>query len=216
MRGASKAHRSRGMRVVGAAVVLAAVAIVLAASALADFSYSSEFGGPSTIGRAAEIAVVPSGTIYVGDPGNNVIDEFDQQGNSLGTIGPSIPGYPGGSSSCSGNPAWCFLLFKAGVATDSVGDIYVADNGNQRVIKLDPTGHYLATIGTSFTDPNGTPDSLGRPIGVAVSGAYLYVVDSGTNSPGPRVVEFTTAGTFVRIIGSTSTGTPGACDGGGR
>lgn len=192
-------------------VVLSALGAIYVSAALADFSYSSEFGGPSNIGSAQQIAIGPSGTIYVGDSssGHNAIDEFDQQGNLIGSIGPVIPGYPGGSNSCSGNPAWCFLLFYAGVATDSAGNIYVSDSGNQRVIKLSPSGQYLATIGTSFTDPNGTADSLGRTNGVTVSGSNLFVVDSGVNSVAPRVVEFTTAGAFVRIIGGAASGTPG-------
>jgi hypothetical protein len=190
---------------------LVAVPACLASPALAAFTYSSEFGGPGTapgnIGIGEQLAIGPSGTIYVGDSdgnsGHNAIDEYNQQGSFLGTIGPVIPGYPGGSSNCSGNPAWCFLLFYAGVAADSAGDIYVADNGNSRVIKLDPNGNYLATIGPAFM--GASPSTLGRPTGLAVQGSNLFVADPDNS----RVVEFTTAGTFVRTIGGPATGTPG-------
>jgi hypothetical protein len=86
---------------------------------------------------------------YVGDStaGHNAIDDFDQQGPPLGSIGPAIPDDTGGSNACPPGSAWCFLLFTAGVATDSAGNIYVSDNGNRRVIKLSPSGQYAATIG---------------------------------------------------------------------
>ncbi len=191
--------------------LLVALLAGFAPAARADFTYSSEFGGPTAIGSARQIAIGPSGTIYVGDStaGHNAIDEFDSQGNFIGAIGPAIPGYPGGSNDCASGGAWCFLLFNAGVATDAAGNIYVADNGNQRVIKLSPSGQWIATIGPSFTDPTGTADTLGRPNGLAVQGSNLFVVDSGTNSVAPRVIEFSTGGTPVRIIGGAASGTPG-------
>ena len=52
-----------------------------------------------------------------------------------------------------------------GIAIDDNGDIYIADWGNDRCLKFDPSGNHLLTFG----GPSG-PGSLKNPTGVCVDG----------------------------------------------
>jgi serine/threonine protein kinase, bacterial len=61
------------------------------------------------------------------------------------------------------------LSYPSGVAVDSAGDLYVADNDNNRVLKL-AAGSATQTV-LPFT-------GLGKPFGVAVDAAgTVYVTD---------------------------------------
>jgi DNA-binding beta-propeller fold protein YncE len=81
------------------------------------------------------------------------------------------------------------------IALDDSENIYVSDSGNQRVLKFDKDGKYLATI-------NGSTDGKGQstfvnPRGVGVdSRGILYVVNnlassvSGFDKDGKKIFEF--------------------------
>ena len=87
------------------------------------------------------------------------------------------------------------------VAFDDQGNMFIADTGNQRVLKLAPPY-------------NGTPISVGAadtttggfniPVSVSVdpAGGSVFVADMQND----RVQQFTAAGTFVKQFGSTGTG----------
>ena len=67
-------------------------------------------------------------------------------------------------------------MYPAGLAVDANGNVYVADTGASRIVKLAPDGTQLATWGDWGTD-------LGHfrsPLGVAVdsSTGTLYVTDT--------------------------------------
>ena len=62
-----------------------------------------------------------------------------------------------------------------GVAVDSSGNVYVADNGNNRIQKFNSNGKFITKWGSY-----GTADGqFSSPIGVAVdSSGNVYVADS--------------------------------------
>jgi len=71
----------------------------------------------------AQVAVDSSGNVWVADPGNDRVQEFDGSGTFLAKFGTS----GGGAGELSG---------PDGVATAAGGVVYVADTGNNRIQKF--------------------------------------------------------------------------------
>ena len=84
-------------------------------------------------------------------------------------------------------------------ATDSAGNIYVADYANDRMVKFSPSFGFVKTWGTK-----GSGDGqFGRPYGVAVdSSNHVYVADSNNE----RIQEFDVNGGHIANFGSAGTG----------
>ncbi len=85
------------------------------------------------------------------------------------------------------------------VAVGALGDVWVADQGNNRLEEFDPNGNFLQTLGSfgsaagQFSGPQGvTVDSVGN----------IWVADSGNN----RVQEFNSSGVFLQMFGSYGSG----------
>jgi sugar lactone lactonase YvrE len=77
-----------------------------------------------------------------------------------------------------------------GIALDSSGNIYVADNDNNRIQKFDSSGNFILKFGSSgsgdgqFTNPKGV---------VVDKNNNLYVTDSGND----RIQKFDSSGNFI-------------------
>ena len=157
-----------------------------------DFSGSASYisgnqitgtpSGPfsSASGRIEEVglnvAVDESGNIYVVDPGNSVIDEYEPSGVFVRAF--TGAGAPGGFSS-----------HLTGVAVDPTnGDLLVVDAGNKVVDEFSSSGEYLEQLtgtGPSESTPFGANVIEGADIGLLAGGiavnssGYVYVVDAG-------------------------------------
>ncbi len=84
-----------------------------------------------------------------------------------------------------------------GVAVDGAGNVYVADTGNNRILKLNSTGQYLSQWGGLGT----AAGFLSSPYGVAVDKAgFVYVTETGNN----RVQKFTSNGVLVAQWGDSA------------
>ena len=80
-------------------------------------------------------------------------------------------------------------------ATDSSGDVWVADWGNDRILKYSPAGVLLAAYGGE----GAAEGQLQGPFGIAInqSSGNVYVADEGNH----RIVELSASGEFVKAIG---------------
>jgi hypothetical protein len=107
----------------------------------------------------------------------------------------------GWGTSGSGNGEFNFVW---GVATDSSGNVYVADAGNDRIQKFDADGNYLLQWGTEGT-ANG---ELNEPTGIVVNSLDEVIVSDLSNH---RIQVFDTDGNFLRVIGGTCGGVGNLC-----
>ncbi|MFI5285602.1 MAG: NHL repeat-containing protein [Candidatus Dormibacteria bacterium] len=189
---------SRSRVILGATIAvsgLVAATPAIAAPAVTA-AYSATIGGP---GHAAMypsgMEIAPNGNIIVADTGNDQVAEYTSTGTLVWRIGSE-----GSAAPCGSNPTG-FPQFEQprDVGVDSAGNVYVADNGNGRVVKLNGAN------GKCLLNPFKVPGG-GAPIGITVSttpaGELVYVAN-GTKS---QVNVFNTSGGVVRTISSK-----GAC-----
>jgi uncharacterized protein (TIGR03437 family) len=163
------------------------------------FGFSGD-GGPAasaSLNLPAAIAVDSAGNLYIADLANQRIRKVTNgtittvAGN--GNRGFSGDGGPATSASISG---------PAGVAVDPVGNLYIADTGNNRIRKV-VSGTIMTIAGNKtpgFSGDGGpaTSASLNGPFGMAIDSTdALYIADS-SNSRVRKVV----AGTITTLAGN--------------
>jgi DNA-binding beta-propeller fold protein YncE len=163
-----------------------------------DGTYLSELGGPAGRGGAqlngagsVAVAAGPDLT-YVADTAHNRVLVYSAGGSLLARWG------AGEGNGASGSGPGDFN-HPAAVAVDGAGNAYVADSGNDRIVKLSPDGRVLTIWGS-----RGTADGrFHSPSGVAVDAAgSVYVVDSENN----RVEQFDANGRFLAKWGVRGVG----------
>lgn len=148
-----------------------------------DFPKSSGNGGPATSATLNPngVAVDGAGNIYIADRGSSSIRKV----NPAGII--SLFAGGGGHGLGDGKPAVdCLLYMQAlhnGVAIDKAGNVYIADNGNARIRKVDTSGIITTVAGNgrhAFSGDGGpaTKASLWSPSDVALDSAgNIYIAD---------------------------------------
>jgi DNA-binding beta-propeller fold protein YncE len=152
----------------------------------------------NTFSQNHSVALSPDGlSLYVADGGHNKIQKIDLTSGNVGD--PTTPTYMtyttvAGSGTAgfldvptaSGLPTTAQFSAPTGVATDSAGNIYVADQGNNRIRLINAAGvSTLAGDGTQndVNDPLGANASFDGPRSLVVNaaGTTLYVTDQGNN-----------------------------------
>jgi len=185
--------------------------------------------GEFSLSGPASVAIDPSGDVYVADSDNERIDEFSAAGSFLKAYGWGVTGGAGFetcSSTCQhGNKGAGAgqLLVPDGVATDSSGDVYVADARDYRIDEFSAGGSFIKAYGWGVSDGTGQFETctstcqqglygggagqLDYPIGVTTdSSGDVYVADYVNQ----RVDEFSAGGSFIKAYGW------GVSDGGGQ
>lgn len=153
-------------------------------------------GSPGGLGLSNPfgVAVDGSGDVYIADYRNNRVVVVTAAGAaSVLSTGSLTPG-----SLCTSTA----LCGPSGVALDSAGDVYIADNNNNRMVEVTAAG--VASV-MNVGSPGGL--RLSTPFAVAADGAGdVFITDMGNS----RVLEVTAAGvTSVVSIGSVQKGTYG-------
>jgi hypothetical protein len=134
-------------------------------------------GGAARFNSPSGVTVDGAGNVYVTDSFNNTVRKITSAGvvttfaGSAVTYG-SVDGT--GSAARFDNPI--------GIATDAVGNLYVADQYNETIRKITPGGVVTTFAGSpgnaGATDGTGTAATFYYPTGVAVDGAgNVYVAD---------------------------------------
>jgi sugar lactone lactonase YvrE len=180
--------------------------VALLAGSSGTSGYLEGTGAAARFSTPGGVAVDSAGNVYVADSGNNRIRKISPSGVVTTFAGSGTAGYADGAGTAAKFSA------PVGVAVDSTGIVYVADNGNHRIRKISPAGAVttLAGNGTAgYADGTGTAAKFNSPYGVAVDGAgYVYVGDSDNS----RIRKISPAGAVTTFAGS---GTEGYADGTG-
>jgi len=149
---------------------------------LGQFNFTATLAGGNGTGLFGPegITVDSKGNVWVSDSENNRVLEFTKP-FSTGEGASVVLGQENFSSYLCGAATLANLCDPQGIAFDSSGNLYVADNSNNRVLEFKPpfSDGESASLSIGVTSNNTTQSSLDSPIGVALdSSNNLWVVDS--------------------------------------
>jgi uncharacterized protein (TIGR03437 family) len=129
----------------------------------------------------SDIALDSSGNLYIADTSNGRIRKVTRDGVINSVVGNGTIGYSGDG----GAPLSAELLAPISVAVDSSGNIYIVENGDSRIRKVDSKYTAINTIagtgvgGFSGDGSSATKAALNSPTGIAVDGSgNLYIADA--------------------------------------
>ena len=161
---------------------------------------AASFAGPSGITTDA------NDNVYVADHGNQTIRKI-----TPGGVVTTLAGTAGVYGAADGIGAMAQFSSPDGIATDTNGNVYVADRDNQEIRKISPSGVVKTLAGAASiigtADGIGTAAQFSRISGLGINhNNNVYVVDTGNQTirkitPTGEVTTF--AGT-AGIIGSTN------------
>lgn len=126
-----------------------------------------------------QIAADRSGNVYVADSGNHVVRRVSPDGTVT-----TLAGRPGQSGSADGVGGAARFQLPAGVALDPLGNVLVADAGNQTIRRIAPDGKVTTVAGTAGAyagaDGVGAEARFFSPLGVACDAhGNVFVADTG-------------------------------------
>ncbi len=185
----------------------AGVATIVAGSGTSGFGGD---GGPATgatltfPGRAI---VDGAGNLYISDTTNNRIRRVGTNGiiSTICGVGPTGT-FAGGFSGDGGPATQASINTPEGLAVDSSGNLYFADNQNLRIRKIDSGGNITTVAGSGsfkFFGDGGTATgaNLHQPSSVAVDAAGDFYIADTLNR---RVRKVTPDGRIVTVAGNGS------------
>lgn len=137
------------------------------------------------------------GYIYIADTGNQRIRELLPNGNITTVAGNGKLG----SAGDGGEALSAELNLPTGVALDSAGNLYIADQGNNRVRSISPNGVIFTFAGAGSALGDGGPAmtaQLSAPASVAADAAgNVYISDTGNNR-----IRLVSGGTIKTLAGT--------------
>ncbi len=156
------------------------------------------------------IAVDKKGNVFIADASNNRIRKVDTFGIVTTVVGDGVP-YPinDGMPATAGR-----VQYPYGIDIDNLGNLYIADNGNNIIRKVDTLG-IIHTIGGvpgtgsyGYTGDNGpaTAAKIYSPYDVAVdSNRNVYIADWHNDV----IRRINANGTMITVVGNGLTGFSG-------
>ena len=152
------------------------------------------------------IAVASNGDVYVSDGVNDRVQVFNEKGEFLAAFGFGVSNGEAKFQICtttcqagiSGSGNGQFNAPRA-IAIGKGGEVWVADDSNNRVEEFNEKDEYLSKFGKKGTG-NG---EFKEPKGIALDAkGHVWVADSANN----RVQELTSTGTYLTSVGAKGKG----------
>ncbi len=143
------------------------------------------------------IATDSAGNVYVADSSYQTIRKITPAG-----VMSTLAGTDRVSDYADGMGAAARFSYPRGIATDSAGNVYVADTGNQVIRKITPAGAVSTLAGTAgvegHADGIGVAASFSQPWGIAADSTdNVYVADTGNHT----IRKITPAGAVSTLVG---------------
>ncbi|HEX7706976.1 MAG TPA: SMP-30/gluconolactonase/LRE family protein [Thermoanaerobaculia bacterium] len=166
-------------------------------------------GDAARFNQPTGLAIDASGNVYIADQWNHTIRKISPTGAVTTLAG--LSGHVGGADGAR----WAARFsYPAGIASDSSGNLYVADTANHTIRKITTSGAVTTVAGLAgfwgITDGTGSAARFNGPRGLALdAGGNLYVADRDNHTIRritPEGVVTTVAGVAGSIGSSDGTG----------
>ena len=170
--------------------------------AVYNFQFGSEGSGAGQFDVVSAVAIDSGGDVWVADKENNRIEKFSSSGEFIEALGFGVTNGEAKYETCT---ATC----QAGIAgsgsgqfdrpsgiwvNQGTGNLYVTDQGNDRVEEFTSSGSFVRSFGSSGSGSG----QLNTPAQSTIDASGdLWVVDYGNS----RIMEFSSEGTFMLGIG---------------
>ncbi len=156
----------------------------------------ASFNGPSGI------AVDKNGNVYVADVFNHLIRKISPSG--------AVTTYAGNGQAAfadNSNGLHASFHFPVDLTVDETGNVFVVDEGNNRIRKITPGGSVSTFAGSgytgSFDSRTGEMATFNQPNGIAIDKkGNLYVADQLSH----KIRKISSAGTVTTLAGSGAAG----------
>ena len=166
----------------------------------AGYSGDNNSSTLAQISYPSAIAVDNLGAVYVADNGNNRIRKINTNGIITTVAGNGIAGFSGdGGLAISAN-----INYVLGITVDQNSNIYISDNGNNRIRKINSAGIITTLAGTgvpSFSGDGGqsTLAEINSPNGITVDfSGNVFFADTYNY----RIRKINTSGIISTIAGN--------------
>ena len=160
--------------------------------------------GPTGVSRFKNpqgIAIDSDGNLFVADSGNNTIRKITPAG-----VTSTLAGTAGVVGSADGTGAAAQFNTPTGVAVDASGVLYIADEGNDTIRKISPSGVVTTLAGLAGakggTDGTGAGARFDRPAGLTIDSAGNVFVADSTNDLVRKVTPSGAVTTLAGLAGS--------------
>jgi hypothetical protein len=191
--------------------------IITTVAGTGEAGYSGD-GGPATQARLngpLGLAVDGAGNLFFTETGIGSTTSAGVRVRKVSTDGiiTTVAGTGETGFSGDGGPATAArLIFPQGVAVDTAGNLFIADNDNYRVRKVDPSGTISTVAGMGRKPYAGdgvlaTATGLRGPVAVAVDAAgNLLISDTGNGAIGAETDGLGYNERILKVFGAAAPG----------
>ena len=175
----------------------------VAGTCQAGFSGDGGSATSAQLNSPEGVAVDYAGNLYIADQGNHRIRQVNPAGIINTYAGTGVPGYTGENVQAT----TAQLNSPLGIAVDPSGNLYIADQFNQRIRKVDTNGAITTIAGNGQTGTSGDGNAailatLTLPNSVALDAAGdIYISDASS-----QIRKVNAGGTITHVAGTGVSG----------